>query len=326
MNNYITESEFCQEVYINQGELFDKGGKRERPWKRQKALSEKVAEHYRTFDNDKADRMSACADFLVFNKAEGGLKLKTANFCRVRLCPMCQWRRALKVYGQMSRICEKIDWDKYALLSVVMTVQNCQPERLSETIDMMMTGYNRFMKYKAVDRMCKGAYRACEITISKRADSWFGTLHPHFHVLMLVQKSYFKSRDYISAEKMTEMWAKACKLDYMPDMSVKRVYVRDGQTITEALKEVCKYTLKDSQLTQDRHIDADRYFALLETQMQGRRFVGLSGLFKDLHKELNLSAIDDDSDLIGATELDDKAAEEVVFVWKSGAYYMEVRG
>jgi hypothetical protein len=44
----------------------------------------------------RADRVSQCGSYLDFGVLpDGTKKLVKANFCRDRLCPMCNWRRSL---------------------------------------------------------------------------------------------------------------------------------------------------------------------------------------------------------------------------------------
>ncbi|WP_292733091.1 hypothetical protein [Nostoc sp. JL31] len=74
-------------------------------WDKHRANTDKVFHYY-----DKADehcfqqyawRVRMCSELLKFqlvpDDAEGILKLKLldARFCRVRHCPICQWRRSL---------------------------------------------------------------------------------------------------------------------------------------------------------------------------------------------------------------------------------------
>ena len=42
-----------------------------------------------------SERMGDCSGYLKFGIGESGLKLKEASFCRVRYCPVCQWRKSL---------------------------------------------------------------------------------------------------------------------------------------------------------------------------------------------------------------------------------------
>ena len=57
------------------------------------------------------DRTMSCGDSLAFRRGisqDGELaeisRLHSANFCKDRLCPMCQWRRSRKMYAQMLQV------------------------------------------------------------------------------------------------------------------------------------------------------------------------------------------------------------------------------
>ncbi len=314
---YNSKEENSQEVLQD----FSKTGK-ERPWKEQKSQAEIIAQLFLQFDEKKAEKVRDCADWLKFGKVEGGLRLKMANFCRVRLCPMCQWRRSLKVYGQMARICDNIDWEKYAAVTLNLSLENCMPEHLSERLDELLEAFRRLMQYKEVSAAVHGVYRATEITVNNEEGSaWKGTLHPHLHCLLLVRRSYFKSRLYIKQARWVELWQRAAAVDYTPQAFVRKVYVEKGQTLGQALAEVCKYTLKSSDLYGDLR-NADTLLRQIDEALQGRRFLGLSGMFRDLHKRLNLTDINDDGDLIrGDDEIcDEIVTDDLLYFWRSGAY------
>ncbi len=332
--DYTTSADICQDCGVEIADFSALDGVRVlqdrtaygrvRPWDTHKKQSRKLSQLYRFVNPHKAEMMEQCADWLGYRKDGEGYKLSKANFCRVRLCPMCQWRRSLKVYGQMSRICENVDWSEYAALHLTLTVRNCQPSELSETLDKIMEGFHRLLKYKDVSAAVKGSYKAVEITINNSTgDPWCGTMHPHIHALLIVRKSYFKSRYYIKLDRWIELWRKACKLDYDPDISVQRVAVDEGQTITDALREVAKYATKASDIT-ETPLDPVAYLQVLDQALNGRRFVSYSGMLKDLHKQLNLSDPMDDADLIHADEvgsaLDDQTKEDVYYIWRSGLY------
>ena len=47
---------------------------------------------YRDYFINKAIRVNECGTILTFKKfIDFSLKLHSANFCKVRLCPMCSW-------------------------------------------------------------------------------------------------------------------------------------------------------------------------------------------------------------------------------------------
>ena len=268
--------------------------------------------------------MEQCADWLAYKREGDGYTLSKANFCRIRLCPMCQWRRSLKIYGQMSRICDNIDWTRYAAVHLTLTVRNCAPQEITETLDRITEGWHRLIKYKDVAAAVKGSYRAYEITVNNdtTSASW-GTLHPHIHALLLVNKSYFTSRTYISHERWVDLWARACGLDYRPDCKVYKVYVRNGETINDALRELTKYTTKSKDIT-TTGADPVELLQVLDEALKGRRLVGLSGVFRDLHKRLNLTEMESDADLVHvgeeAAELSAGQSEEIYYIWRSGVY------
>ncbi|RMH95205.1 replication protein, partial [Stutzerimonas nitrititolerans] len=56
---------------------------------------------------------------------------------------------------------------------------------------------------KRVNSIAKGYVRKLEITYNKERDDY----HPHFHVLIAVNKSYFTDkRYYISQKEWLELW------------------------------------------------------------------------------------------------------------------------
>ena len=63
--------------------------------------------------------LEECADELLFlQDAEGNRRLKQGNFCRIRVCPMCNWRRSLKLFSQVSAVTDAILAEKKARLSL----------------------------------------------------------------------------------------------------------------------------------------------------------------------------------------------------------------
>lgn len=327
MHNDITNREICQGKILK--DTTNAG--RVRPWAEQKAAAEQLADVYEFFDHARAERIRDCATWLKFRRVEGGLKLALADFCRVRLCPVCQWRRSLKIYGQMSKIFGALDLEQYAVITLNLTVQNCVPENIGRELDRVLDGFKRLMQYKDVEKIVCGYYRAVEITVNCNTESaWYGTLHPHIHSLLIVKRSYFNSRDYIKAARWCELWKTAARVDYDPNIMVGRLRIRKGQTITDALREVCKYTVKSSDILCSDGVDRDgipdaaRLAANLDTALTKRRFFGLGGVLKDIHKRLNLADMDADGDLIHAEDaaagMDDETKNEIYYIWRAGVY------
>ncbi|MTH83050.1 replication protein, partial [Turicibacter sanguinis] len=220
--------------------------------------------------------------------------------------------------------------------------KNVSAENLDKTLDDMMYGWNKFMKYKKVKDVVKGAYRGLEITYDKnpiitskmyqkKKDYYqklglkvgdknpnFDMYHPHFHVLIVADKSYFKSRKYLKHEEWQELWAKAMKLDYMPQVNVKKV---KGNT-AEAVAEVAKYSAKDSDYVIEKDLDLSmNVVETLDYALQGRRLVSFSGIMKEWHKKLNLDDAED-GDLVHIdSEKDEELEGEMTletYAWNVG--------
>ena len=348
-------------VQLDDVVLVDKGsGGRPRPWSEKKVANELLSLAYDTVDPSKAARLRDCASWLTFALDGDEKKLKSANFCRVRLCPMCQWRRALKTYGQVRAILDYLKRDRdYCYLFLTLTVKNCYPDELGRTLDSMMIAWNRFIGYKPFKLAVNGWFRSLEVVhdvnelitpamwygdranhVKGRAKYYksqglkigdpnpnFDLMHPHFHVLLAVNKSYFKdSRIYLNQEKWVQLWNKALRADYVPVVDVRRI---KGDVI-ESVSEACKYTVKDA----DYIVPADwdlttRTVAVLDKALDKRRFLAFGGALKEAHKLLHLDDAED-GDLVHTDVEQEQSAGDrtITYAWSSGyrQYIFDQRG
>lgn len=314
----------CQEV------LSDKSSTgRERPWAEKKLANELLScvYEYGEISLMKAARLQHCGKFLHFIIREDGSKrLEYMDSCKVRLCPLCAWRRSLKIGANVRKLLNSMD-GKYAYIFLTLTVKNCEGDKLSETIDQMMEGWHKLTSKKAFKQAVKGWFRALEITHNiDRKSSAYDTFHPHFHVLLAVNKSYFTSKEYIIQAKWTELWKKAIRTNYTPVVDVRKVKGANGA----AVAEVAKYTVKDKEYIIPEEWDLTvRTVQVLDAAMDGRRLIAFGGVMKEHHKKLNLDdEIDGNLINVDGTEKDDLSDREqrTVFAWLSGySQYIRVR-
>ena len=312
---------------------------RKRDWQGKKKRALLTSEHFdKAGLTSKAERMGECADTLVFKKAKDGLKLYQAWFCKVRLCPMCNWRRSLKIAYHNKRIVETVnERENVRWLFLTLTVKNTDAESLSETISDMFKAFNRLTKYKSFKTSVKGYFRALEVTKNRDPQSKsFGTYHPHFHVLLCVPSYYFNNKKYyITQNEWTELWKRAMKLDYTPIVHVQKVKPKESleelevyetnlkNSIKEqnAILEVSKYPVKDTDVIKGNKITKDNIETVLalDNALAYKRLIGYGGLLKDVHKELNLGDTED-GDLVSISENDDIAngAFDVIARWHIG--------
>jgi len=296
---------------------------KERPWKNHKEQCLMLSTIYKRTDIDgfkcKAIRLERCATDLVFTYSEsnGKKRLSKANFCRVRLCPMCAWRRSMKIYANMSRIMDNMPPKDYSFIFLTLTVENVNGDGLNAAIDDMMASWNRFTKAKAFKGAVLGWYRGLEITHNTDFKSKsYDTYHPHFHCVLAVKPSYFKSRDYLSQEKWTNLWKRSLKAQYTPIVDARKV---KGCT-AKAVCEIAKYTVKSNDYIMPDDLDlSEESVLILDGALEKRRLIAYGGVMKDLHKKLNL---DDemDGDLIHTDEEDLTEADATMihYTWNVG--------
>lgn len=304
-----------QEV-LDENVLIDRSASgRVRPWAVHKLNSQYIQFAYEDVDPRKSERMRECAEWLAFKKTDTGKKLHDARFCRVRLCPICQWRRSLKTYAQMFKVIGEAARHGYQFIFLTLTVRNCSGDELSGTLSKMTEAFNRLMKYKDVKAAVKGYYRGIEVKHSIERDDF----HPHIHCVFAVKKSYFSGQLYISQKKWSELWQKALKVDYVPVVDVRKCY-GDYKSISEA----CKYAVKPGDIINpdDWEMTVDT-LRILDSALDRRRFIGLGGIFKEIHKQLNLDD-PENGDLIHTDEdSSGEAPEDAVlyFFWDGYSQY-----
>ena len=282
--------------------------------------------------DSRAFRTAVCGTVLAFSHevTEDGIsehgKLVQANFCRDRLCPLCSYRRSLKIFAQVSKIMTAMPKDTDYLF-LTLTVPNCAPFDLDNTLTKLFKGFDRLMKRRNIKKVVQGFFRALEVTRNDNHD----TYHPHFHVILAVNKSYFKSRDYIKQVDWLQMWR-----DCYGDQSITQVDIRRakpkksdvdtlGQMVSDlgsVVAEVAKYTLKSSEyIFSEDPEKTDRVISVLAGALKNRRLVQYGGIFKKLHKQLNLDD-PEDGNLIHVDEDLHPALANIIITygWSVGVY------
>lgn len=286
-----------------------------RNWALHKLNSGYISLAYEEINPKKSERMKDCAQWLAFHRKEDGtMKLHDARFCRVRLCPICQWRRSLKTFAQMSQVLDVATDQGYQFIFLTLTIRNCGAEELSDQLTHLLLSFNRLMKYKDVQKAVKGFYRGCEVTHNLTED----TYHPHLHVILAVRSTYFKGAIYLSQERWTELWQRALHVDYTPIVDVRRC--RGG---SKAIAEACKYAVKPSDIINfddwDMTVETLR---VLDKALENRRFVGLGGILKEIHKQLHLDDMEE-GDLVhveGESEAE-ATVDEIIYFWNGYSQY-----
>ena len=261
-------------------------------WKERKKDNLNLADSYKRLGDKKYYRVIDCSTFLEFGVTKtSSLKLLQANFCKVRLCPMCAWRRSLKIFGQVSKVMDQVEENyNYRYIFLTLTVKNCYSEDLKDTLDLMTESFSKLSRRKVFKKAIKGYFRSLEITYNKEED----TYHPHFHLILAVNKNYFTDdKTYLSQAKWTTIWKESLQVDYTPVVDVRRVKSKD-KNFSKVIAETAKYTVKSEDFLikkEDGKIDeglTDKVVATLDEALHRKRLVSFGFLFKEIHRQLKL--------------------------------------
>lgn len=253
---------------------------------------------------DRGKKLCECGTYIGFNFNENeNLSVTSANFCRQRLCPMCQRRRSLRTYSAVSKVYELANKTGYQFLHVVLTVPNCPAAALNNTCDFLFKqssllfrksddvhtkaackGNEDIKKLRRnIKNSFKGVFRALEITFNDKLsiDHPFA-FHPHLHCLVAVRKSYFTSRDYISHEKLQKVWGTLTGIENV------QVFIGRVTDQCASIAEVAKYAVKPFK--------GDVTVEVLETlhkALFNRRLVQTFGIFRDWMKAVGITDLED---------------------------------
>ena len=173
-----------------------------------------------------ADRINGCSGYLKFgvDADQGKLVLKEVWFCRCRYCTVRQWRRTLKMRAMMYQNIDKIiqSYPTHRWVFLTLTVKNPHVSDTRQTLKDMNEGWKRMIQSKRFKGVVDGFIRTTEITRpEKKAERM--NVHPHFHAMLLVKSTYFHGSHYINQAEWTDMWVKAMRLDYYPQVDIRAV-------------------------------------------------------------------------------------------------------
>ncbi len=306
---------------------------RDKVWDKRRAATDGFKALYQgTIYDYYAVRLANCSCYLEFafvanDNGVCSLKLQNARCCRVRLCPVCQGRRALMWTAKAVKIVPKVlkENPKVRFIMLTLTVPNCPLTELRATLSDMHKAYRKLIQRK--DWKVDGWIRTTEITRGKD-----DTAHPHYHCLLMVSPGYF-SNNYISQEKWVQLWRECLKVNFDPIVDVRAVRPKrgtlegqEGNAILSAIVEVIKYTVKPSDVLRgdNRQIPGQRvgmsdvdWLLELTSQIHKTRAIATGGVLKDCLRVLE----EEPKSLIHVDEngeaQTDSESPKTVFDWNS---------
>lgn len=273
---------------------------RERPWSERKMENLQLVnlfEMARRIDpyiisESRLEQVRDCASWLKFAVlSDKKRKLVKANFCRLRLCPMCSWRKSLKLFSQVSKITDAILRDKKArFIFLTLTVKNVSGEELRAKIQEMNEAFKWIIQKSRTSAISKkfkdyvmGYMKAVEVTYNHKTD----TFHPHFHIILELKPSYFDS-GYLTQKQWRDMWKEVMHLGYDPQVDVRII----KNATAKAVAEVSKYPVKLKGLLELAPEQAVEPLIKLKRALQDLRMITFGGDFREYKKLLQLDDVE----------------------------------
>ncbi len=298
--------------------------------------------YFRLGKEKKSSRVCECGSYLEFAHevdSDGCIdehgKLHKAYFCRDRFCPMCSWRRSLKLFANVSQCIPQIT-KNYKCLFLTLTVPNCTEEDFQKTIDRLMAAWSKMTHLKKWKQVIKGFFRVLEVTRNKDKNSKsYKTLHPHFHIILVVPKSYGTNKEcYFTRDEFLKMWQDSYGDDSITQVDIRVLKPKDTKEITDssevlklesAISETCKYTLKDSDFLDENlpEDEQDNLLSILTAGLHHRRLAHFGGVFKEIYNSLGLEDVEDEN--CDLTHIDETINSGVALLitryrWGMGCY------
>lgn len=234
----------------------------------------------------RAEKMYGCGRQVTYALNNSGeVRLHDATFCRQRICPVCQWRRSLKVWAIMQAALESLG-EEYRYILITCSRPNCSADELGREISVLTKASDMMFKEERIKKAAKGFYRALEVTIAPNTHLF----HPHLHIMVAVRKSYFTSRTYVRQDEWCEIWDRCNgwdseKMGYNLNLDVRRLTSERG--VNAGLAEVCKYCVKPMSMYNPERSRGENEQLMVELaaacnrQMSGRRLMRTQGVVAD---------------------------------------------
>jgi len=194
----------------------------------------------------------------------------SANFCRDRLCPICEGRRSRRLFVELLKkikYCEET-YGKSRYVFLTLTIKNVEWKDLkNQGFKVLQKAWNKLYKRFEYDGVITGWARSFECSLGDD-----GLAHPHIHAILQVPPAYFRAKaglTYYKHDKITQMWRECLGVGYDPIVDIRAVrddyrWITNDDTIKAdygMLYEVAKYTVKQEDL---QSLDIENFIHYVE--------------------------------------------------------------
>ena len=308
-----------------------------------KDLNRKAADYIEKHVSVKTiSRFETCSSWFchLTNKEMSVKRLHKTDACGNRFCPICTWKTAKKDAIKISILMEAVkEIEGKEFLFLTLTAPSVNGEELRGEINQFNQAVNRLFQRRNVKRVVKGYIRKLEVTtdqekyvtekLYKRKKDYYdyrgikvsdpnptyNSYHPHMHIIVVVNKSYFDDKRYfISQKEWLEMWRSCMNDSSITQVDAKKVRATETSN-SNAVLEIAKYSAKGSDLYHSEAVFDTFYVAL-----KRRQLIVYSGMMKDYAKKFKNGELDRFK-----KENEDEYTHLLQSVWKGSTYGSKLR-
>lgn len=261
--------------------------------------------------NLKLDRLKECGNFIKFQASEDKTKfiLAGGNFCKNRFCPFCSWLKAKRTAFELLELIKVVEYtEKLAFIFITLTVPNVPRESLREEIENFNKSFKRLFQTEEFKAFNKGFIRKLEVTYNEKRKDY----HPHFHLVVAVNKSYFKSRNYMSKRRLLELWQKATRNSNITQVDIKPCRM---DTVKQIM-ELATYSAKQGDLYSSKEVFDGFYEGLFR-----KKLLVYNGIFKEYKKKIEVGEVDP-AEVMELNQVLEEATKEICLIWEKNSYLL----
>lgn len=250
---------------------------------------------------DKIKNFEECGTNLLID--ENG-HITGANFCKQRLCPVCNYRRSTLMWHKINEIVGQFKENQFVFIT--LTVKNCKDVELNNTINHILQSFRRITNRKTWQKNFIGYVRGLEITYNSKEN----TYHPHIHILAVTSEEYYKS-DYVDIHTLRKWWTESAELDYFVQVNIEAV--KDKK---KAVAEVAKYAVKMSSVLESGISSQTlRATQIIASCIENRRLIATGGAITKAAQTLKIN-LENDEDF----NVWEARKSSSMYLWNGGEY------
>ena len=228
---------------------------------RLKEEDEKLAELMLKSNNERikkfGTRIADSGRIIEINEETG--RIKRLNLSHVRTENLSSHRNKQKIASKFYANCDKLQetYTDNIFVSVTLTLKHCHVDELSDIINELNHGWTKLINtpefssyFSRTGKYYKdcGYFKSLEIGSSTE----FNKINPHFHCILHIHKSFLHTKNYVSNDKLLELWKKSLNddgNDYQISAHIKHIKNNADNSITQQSAYFASYATKTINLS-----------------------------------------------------------------------------